>query len=96
MGEPGDISLGGLRVRNLPARPHVQSFRSPWAITNGSRRRFVLARRSSPSWYGGHFGVEFRDMGPSENRGVIKRLPGRAGLNSEQQRRIQRARSRRS
>ena len=43
LGEPGDISLGGLRVRNLPACPYVTSWRSAGAITDGSRRCCISA-----------------------------------------------------
>lgn len=77
LGEPGDISLGGLRVRNLPACPHVKV---------GDRLALLLMDREEALSLRGEvvhhgtedtFGVEFRDMSPSENRavrGIIKRL----------------------
>ena len=77
LGEPGDISLGGLRVRNLPACPHVKI---------GDRLRLLLMDREDALALRGEvvhhgtadtFGVEFRDMSPSENRavrGIIRRL----------------------
>lgn len=77
LGEPGDISLGGLRVRNLPACPHVKV---------GDRLGLLLMDREEALSLRGEvvhhgtentFGVEFRDMSPSENRavrGIIKRL----------------------
>ncbi len=77
LGEPGDISLGGLRVRNLPACPHVRV---------GDRLGLLLMDREDALSLRGEvvhhgtedtFGVEFREMSPSENRavrGIIKRL----------------------
>ena len=76
LGEPGDISMGGLRVRNLPACPNV---------TVGDRLGLLLMDREEALTLHGEvihhgtdtFGIEFRDMGPSENRamrGIIKRL----------------------
>lgn len=77
LGEPGDISLGGLRVRNLPACENV---------TVGDRLGLLLMDREEALTMHGEvvhhgtadtFGVEFRDMSPSENRavrGIIKRL----------------------
>lgn len=77
LGEPGDISLGGLRVRNLPACPQVRV---------GDRLGLLLMDREDALSLRGEvvhhgtadtFGVEFRDMSPSENRavrGIIKRL----------------------
>ena len=76
LGEPGDISLGGLRVRNLPACPNV---------TVGDRLGLLLMDGEEALTLSGEvvhhgtdsFGIEFRDMSPSENRamrGIIKRL----------------------
>lgn len=77
LGEPGDISLGGLRVRNLPACPHVRV---------GDRLGLLLMDREDALSLHGEvvhhgtedtFGVEFRDLTPAENRamrGIIKRL----------------------
>jgi PilZ domain len=77
LGEPGDISLGGLRVRNLPACPHVRV---------GDRLGLLLMDREDALSLRGEvvhhgtedtFGVQFRDMSPSESRavrGIIKRL----------------------
>ncbi len=77
LGEPGDISLGGLRVRNLPACPHVRV---------GDRLGLLLMDREDALSLHGEvvhhgtqdtFGVEFRDLTPAENRavrGFIKRL----------------------
>jgi len=77
LGEPGDISLGGLRVRNLPACENV---------TVGDRLGLLLMDREDALSLHGEvvhcgtadtFGIEFRDMSPSNNRairGIIKRL----------------------
>ena len=77
LGEPGDISLGGLRVRNLPSCSQV---------TVGARLGLLLMDREDALSLRGEvvhhgtadtFGVEFRDMTPTESRGVrgiIKRL----------------------
>lgn len=77
LGEPGDISMGGLRVRYLPACPYVRV---------GDRLGLLLMDREEALTLRGEvvhhgtedsFGIEFRDMSPSENRairGIIKRL----------------------
>ena len=86
LGEPGDISLGGLRVRNLPACPHVRV---------GDRLGLLLMDREDALSLHGEvvhhgtedtFGVEFREMGPTENRGIrgiIKRLPLTSDTNGD-------------
>lgn len=70
LGEPGDISLGGLRVRNLPACPHVRV---------GDRLGLLLMDREDALSLHGEvvhhgtedtFGVEFRDLTPTASRGV--------------------------
>ena len=77
LGEPGDISLGGLRVCNLPACDKVEV---------GDRLGLLLMDREEALALRGEvvhrgttdtFGIEFRDMSPSENRAIreiIKRL----------------------
>ena len=77
LGEPGDISLGGLRVRNLPSTSNVSV---------GDRLGLLLMDREEALSLRGEvvhhgtadtFGVEFRDMTPSESRavrGMIMRL----------------------
>ncbi len=77
LGEPGDISLGGIRVRNLPACPNVRV---------GDRLGLLLMDRQDALSLRGEvihhatfdtFGVEFHDLTPTEKRavrGIIERL----------------------
>jgi hypothetical protein len=79
LGEPGDISLGGLRVRNLPACPNVKV---------GDRLGLLLMDREDALSLKGEvvhhgtsdtFGVEFRNLSPTDQqgvRGLIERLHG--------------------
>jgi len=77
LGEPGDISLGGVRVRNLPACESVKV---------GDRLEMLLFDREDALSLHGQvvhhgtpdtFGVEFDNLTPSEQRavkGVIERM----------------------
>jgi hypothetical protein len=77
LGEPDDISLGGVRVRNLPACPNVRV---------GDRLGLLLLDREDALALHGEvvhhatadtFGVAFLDLSPSEHnavRGIIERL----------------------
>ena len=77
LGEPGDISLGGIRVRNLPACAKVKI---------GDRLGLLLIDHADAISLHGEvvhhaspdtFGVEFRSLSPSDTRGVrgvIERL----------------------
>lgn len=80
LGEPDDISLGGVRVRNLPACPNVKV---------GDRLELLLMDQQDALSLRGEvvhhasmdtFGVEFRDLTLNDQREVldlIKRLyPG--------------------
>jgi PilZ domain len=79
LGEPGDISLGGVRVRNLPAAANVRV---------GDQLGLLLMDREDAMSLQGEvvhhgpndtFGVEFRDLSPAEQqdlRGIILRLHG--------------------
>ena len=77
LGEPGDISLGGLRVRNLPAGQGVKvGDRLGLLLMDHedalSLHGEVVHHASSDS-----FGVEFRELSPTDARGVrgiIERL----------------------
>jgi hypothetical protein len=77
LGEPSDISLGGLRVCNLPACPNVKV---------GDRLGLLLMDHEDALSLHGEvvhhatsdtFGVEFRSISPAEQLaigGVIRRL----------------------
>ena len=77
LGEPSDISLGGLRVCNLPACPDVKV---------GDRLGLLLVDREDAVTLHGEvvhhatpdtFGVEFRSVSPAERvavSGIIRRL----------------------
>lgn len=70
LGEPGDISLGGCRVRNLPACQNVRV---------GDRLEMLLLDRDDALSLRGEvvhhgtpdtFGVEFHELSPVEQHGV--------------------------
>ena len=70
LGEPGDISLGGVRVRNLPACPDVKV---------GDRLEMLLLDQEDALTLHGEvvhhgtpdtFGVEFQNLSLSEQQGV--------------------------
>ena len=77
LGEPSDISLGGLRVCNLPACPNVRV---------GDRLGLLLVDQQDAVTLHGEvvhhatpdtFGVEFRSVSPAEQvavGGIIRRL----------------------
>lgn len=77
LGEPADISLGGLRVSNLPACPNVKV---------GDRLGLLLLDRDDALSLHGEvvhhgtqdtFGIEFRSISPAEQiaiGGIIQRL----------------------
>jgi hypothetical protein len=77
LGEPADISLGGLRVCNLPACPNVRV---------GDQLGLLLVDREDALTLHGEvvhhatpdtFGVEFRSISPADQLavgGVIRRL----------------------
>ena len=82
LGEPGDISVGGCRVRNLPACPNVKV---------GDRLGLLLLDQEDALSLHGQvvhhatpdtFGVEFRDLTHTDERavvGIIERLHGGRG-----------------
>lgn len=77
IGEPGDISLGGLRVKNLPACPNVQiGDQLGLLLLDGDEAlslRGEVVHHATPDT----FGVEFRELTAGDQRavsGVIVRL----------------------
>ena len=79
IGEPGDISIGGVRVCNLPACPNVKVGDRLGLLLMDQED--ALALRGEVVHHGtpDTFGVEFRDLSPAEQngvRGIIARLYG--------------------
>jgi hypothetical protein len=77
LGEPGDISLGGLRVCNLPACPNVRVGDQLGLLLIDQEEALSLhgevVHHATPDT----FGVEFRSIGPTEQNavsGIIARL----------------------
>jgi hypothetical protein len=77
LGEPADISLGGIRVRNLPASTNVKVGDRLGLLlldhADALSLRGEVVHRGSPDT----FGVEFRELSPTDARGVrgvIERL----------------------
>jgi hypothetical protein len=77
LGEPSDISLGGLRVRNLPACPNVRVGDQLGLLLVDQEDALTLhgevVHHSTPDM----FGVEFRSISPAEQLavgGIIRRL----------------------
>ena len=77
LGEPGDISLGGVRVRNLPASPNVKVGDRLGLLLmdhdDALSLRGEVVHHGSPDT----FGVEFRGLAPTDARsvrGLIQRL----------------------
>jgi PilZ domain len=77
LGEPGDISLGGLRVFNLPACLNVTVGDQLGLLLMDEEEALTLRGEVVHHGTEDSIGIEFRDMSPSENRamrGIIKRL----------------------
>ena len=77
LGEPGDISIGGVRVCNLPACPNVKVGDSLGLLLID--REEALSLRGEVVHHGtpDTFGVEFRNLSSAEQmaiRGLIARL----------------------
>jgi hypothetical protein len=77
LGEPSDISLGGLRVRNLPACPNVRVGDQLGLLLVDQEDALTLhgevVHHATPDM----FGVEFRSISPAEQlavSGIIRRL----------------------
>ena len=76
IGEPGDISLGGVRVKNLPACPNVkvgdQLGLLLFDAEDALSLRGAVVHRGTPDT----FGVEFHKLTASDQNGV-RNLIGR-------------------
>lgn len=70
IGEPGDISLGGLRVRNLPACPDVKVGDHLGLLLLDSDDSLSLSGEVVHHGTADTFGVEFRELSLSQQRAV--------------------------
>ena len=70
IGEPGDISLGGLRVRNLPACPEVNVGDQLGLLLLDSDDSLSLRGEVVHHGTTDTFGVEFRELSSSQQRAV--------------------------
>lgn len=77
LGEPSDISLGGLRVSNLPACPNVKVGDQLGLLLVDQEDALTLRGEVVHHATPNTFGVEFRSISPAEQfaiGGVIRRL----------------------
>ncbi len=77
LGEPSDISLGGLRVCNLPACPNVKIGDKLGLLLMDQEDALSLRGEVVHHATSDTFGVEFRSISPAEQLaigGVIRRL----------------------
>jgi PilZ domain len=76
IGEPGDISLGGVRVKNLPSCPNVKIGDRLGLLLLDAEDALALkgavVHHATPDT----FGVEFQELSPSDQNGV-RNLIGR-------------------
>jgi len=80
IGEPGDISVGGLRVKNLPAGPHVKVGDKLGLLLLDTDDSLSLCADVVHHGTPDTFGVEFRELTTSQQKAVeemITRLHSR-------------------
>lgn len=70
IGEPGDISLGGLRVRNLPACPNVKVGDQLGMLLLDADDSLSLRGEVVHHGTVDTFGVEFQDLSMSQQKAV--------------------------
>ena len=70
IGEPGDISLGGLRVRNLPACPNVKVGDQLGLLLLDTDDSLSLQGEVVHHGTAETFGVEFQELSASQQRAV--------------------------
>lgn len=70
IGEPGDISVGGIRVRNLPACPYVKIGDQLGLLLLDSDDSLSLRGEVVHHGTSDTFGVEFREMTTGQQRAV--------------------------
>lgn len=76
IGEPGDISLGGVRVKNLPSCPNVKIGDRLGLLLLDAEDALALKGKVVHHATPDTFGVEFRELTPSDQNGV-RNLIGR-------------------
>jgi hypothetical protein len=76
IGEPGDISLGGIRVKNLPSCPNVRIGDQLGLLLLDQEDALSLKGEVVHHATADTFGVEFRELTPSDENGV-RNLIGR-------------------
>jgi len=76
IGEPGDISLGGLRVRNLPACPNVRVGDQLGLLLLDTEDALSLTGEVVHHGTPDTFGVEFRGL-TSSDKNAVRNLIGR-------------------
>jgi len=80
LGEPGDISLGGIRVRNLPACPDVQVGDRLGLLLIDQEEALTLHGEVVHHSTSDTFGVRFHELSPRDQKavtGIIQRLHSR-------------------
>lgn len=70
IGEPGDISLGGIRVCNLPACPNVRVGDQLGLLLMDNEEALTLRGEVVHHGTPDTFGVEFRSISPSDEVAV--------------------------
>jgi hypothetical protein len=70
IGEPGDISLGGLRVRNLPSCPHVKVGDQLGLLLLDTDDSLSLTGEVVHHGTSDTFGVEFHELTSGQQRAV--------------------------
>jgi hypothetical protein len=80
LGEPGDISLGGVRVRNLPACPNVRIGDQLGLLLIDAEDALSLSGEVVHHATPDTFGVRFHELSPTDQRavgGMIARMHAR-------------------
>src|SRR5215510_14048111 len=70
IGEPGDISMGGIRVRKLPAGPHVKVGDKLGLLLLDSEDSLSLSANVVHHGTPDTFGVEFRELTIGQQKAV--------------------------
>ena len=71
LGEPGDIGLGGVRVRNLPACPNVRVGDQLGLLLIDSEDALTLSGEVVHHATSDTFGVRFHEMSVTDQRAVV-------------------------